>query len=277
MADLREMGIMAWVGLLWIGYVFLRVILRILIGKERRNWVQQKLGLHYGAGWHLLHGILSLRAKYEPHVARVISKVLEKGGSTFIDLGAFVGIHTLYAYKIVSKRSPSLIVAVEPSPRNFQELVNRLPKTGIIKAVRLAVWTGDNEEVEFHLGSESHAASGGITPTEWHRRDGFLSDETIKVKTIRLDTLVKRMGLSVVDLVKMDIEGAEYHVLTDPTLDLSAVRNLVVEVHYNIQSRESMEIHRSLRKKGYSVFILPPELDGRRYHLIATRDSEIPW
>jgi hypothetical protein len=35
----------------------------------------------------------------------------------------------------------------------------------------------------------------------------------------------------------MDIEGAEYQVLTDPSLDLSKVENMVVEVHYRYGSR----------------------------------------
>lgn len=42
----------------------------------------------------------------------------------------------------------------------------------------------------------------------------------------------------------MDIEGAEHLVLTDPTLDLSRVENMVVEVHYRYDSRQSREIIR---------------------------------
>ena len=30
----------AWVGLVFLGYVALRVLLRLLIGKRRREWVQ---------------------------------------------------------------------------------------------------------------------------------------------------------------------------------------------------------------------------------------------
>ncbi|MEM0506907.1 MAG: FkbM family methyltransferase [Thermosphaera sp.] len=235
------------------------------------------LGLHYGAGWDVWFGILSLRCRYEPHVARVISRVFRESGSTFIDVGAFIGFHTLYAYKIIGNRKPSLLVAVEPDPRNYQALIYRLPEAVNIRAVRLAIWISVDDEVEFYVGASRWRGSGSISPTKWHKNNGLLTGESIVVKTVRLDTLVRRMGISVVDLVKMDIEGAEYPVLTDPTLNLSAVRNLVVEVHYKPMSRESIEIHRSLKRKGYNIVALPPELDGRRYHIIATRDGKIPW
>jgi hypothetical protein len=37
----------AWIGIWYLGYVVLRILLRVLIGRRRRNFVQKKLRLHY--------------------------------------------------------------------------------------------------------------------------------------------------------------------------------------------------------------------------------------
>jgi FkbM family methyltransferase len=202
---------------------------------------------------------------------------MREGDSIFIDVGAYTGFHTLKAYRILRRRHGSLIVAVEPVPQNYQALVRELPKADNIRTVRLAVWTCDDEDIEFYTGKGELSQAGSMTPIIDHMARGYLSDGTIKVRTIRLDTLVRRMGLSGVDLVKMDIESAECHVLTDPTLDLSSVRNLVVEVHYTPMSRESLEIVPSLNKEGLSRVYSTARARWHNYHLIATRYGEIPW
>ena len=93
---------------------------------------------------------------------------------------------------------------------------------------------------------------------------------------MRLDTLIRRYGLERVDLVKMDIEGAELPVLTDPGLDLSRVENMVVEVHNRYGSRESQEIMRALAKHGFKIVPLYPDQNSDTYHLLACR-GEVPW
>ncbi|MEM4306326.1 MAG: FkbM family methyltransferase [Candidatus Caldarchaeum sp.] len=241
-----------------------------MIGKDRRRRVQDTMGLHFNRAYGVFYGNIE---PYEPQVSRVVRNIFKQNGRVFVDVGAYFGYYVQMVDKLTTD---ARIVAVEPDPQNFQELLTRLPKTDVVRAFRMALWKSDDEEVEFNLGAGNLSISGSLTPTEWHRRNGFLSGKTIKVKTIRLDTLVKMLGLDVVDLVKIDIEGAEYPVLTDPTLDLSAVKNLIVEIHYSPLSEESIEIHRCLKKKGYSIFALPSVLGGRIFHLVATK-SEISW
>ncbi len=126
------------------------------------------------------------------------------------------------------------------------------------------------------LWQDGAADAGSVAPTKWHMLDGFLTGEVITVRGVRLDTLIRRFGLGRVDLVKMDIEGAEYPVLTDPSLGLSSVENMVVEVHYRYGSRESREIMAALSKHGFKTIPLYPDQDSNRYHLLACR-GEVPW
>jgi hypothetical protein len=45
--NMREAAVKAWVGIWYVVYVVFRVLLRLLIGKHRRDWVQYVMGLHY--------------------------------------------------------------------------------------------------------------------------------------------------------------------------------------------------------------------------------------
>ena len=278
--NMREAAVKAWAGIWYVVYVVLRVLLRLLIGKHRRGWVLYILGLHYSRAYSARYG--SLFARYEPHVYRVVRNVLRrKDSKSFIDVGAFKGWYTIYAYKILRKKSRFTIVAVEPDPRNYKMLCKTTQSVTGIQLVDEAVFIKDGEYVEFHVG-KSHVAlngfadAGSVAPTNWHVRDGYLTGEVIKVKSVRLDTLIRRSGLEKVDLVKMDIEGAEYPVLTDPTLDLSKVENIIVEVHYRYGSRESWEIMQALARRGFKIVPLYPEPNSNRFHLLACK-GEVPW
>ncbi len=274
---IKEKGaVKAWVGLLFLGYVALRVLLRLLIGKRRRDWVQFVLGLIFNWwGYSVKDG--SLLPWYEAGFRRIIKNVLSKPHSqTFIDIGAFLGWHTVTAYKILRKRKVFRIVAVEPDPNNYRQLEKNIGGFGGIQLVNEAVFVSDGEEIDFHVEKVSGGMSGSVFPTECHVKDGYLSGERIRVRTVRLDTLIKRFGLERVDLIKMDIEGAEYPVLTDPSLDLSRVENIVVEVHYRYGSRESQEIIRALAKHGFKIVPLYPDQTSRYHRLLACR-GEVPW
>jgi FkbM family methyltransferase len=193
-------------------------------------------------------------------------------------LGAFIGLHTTYAYSILRKNEGFVIIAVEPNPHNYQMLVKTTRNIPGIQLVSEAVFIKDNEEVEFYLGTRGPSGlsiSGKIIPSGYHVSEGSLTSEVIKVRSVRLDTLIRHSGLRKVDLVKMDIEGAEYPVLTDPLLDLSKVENMLVEVHYKYGSKESCEIMRALASHGFKIVPLYPDQKSNSYYLLACR-GEVP-
>jgi FkbM family methyltransferase len=267
-----------WVGLWYVLYTYLRVLLRFLIGKRRRDHVLQLSGLIFNRCHSIRSGTL-IPFTYEPLGYRVIRNLLRRhDAKTFIDVGAFIGWYSVYAYGILRKRKGAIIIAIEPDPKNYVALLENTKLCRFVKTMNVAIYTRDNEEVEFHLGrkdSRGLSQSGSIYPT-YHDEKGLLSGESIFVKTIRLDTLIRRSGLDKVDLVKMDIEGAEYPVLTDPTLDLSKVENIILEVHYRYGSRESWEIMQALARRGFKIVPLYPEPNSNRFHLLACK-GEVPW
>lgn len=77
----------------------------------------------------------------------------------------------------------------------------------------------------------------------------------------RLSSIMASLGHSVIDLLKMDIEGAEYAVIEDILSSHTPVRQLLVEFHHSWPSigvRRTQATLRQLRTNGYRVFDVSP-------------------
>ena len=140
---------------------------------------------------------------------------------TILDLGANIGMASLWLWQ---KYQPEKIIAVEPDPSNAEIAARNLSGN----AVRSEVL---------------RAAVGSTTGTAWlaQRAESNLgevlsrsptnSKTAIEVPVIGIAELMARFGNGGVDLVKMDIEGAEGALLGGDLAWLGGVRALVVEFH----------------------------------------------
>jgi FkbM family methyltransferase len=132
-----------------------------------------------------------------------------------VDLGAHVGASVVFW----RQRYPGAeIVAVEPDPESFGRLRRHLAGDPRVRLVQAAVVerSGPARLVRSDLSWASHLARNG-------------GEETIEVPGLSFTDLLEQVALDRrVDLLKVDIEGAESNVLASP---LSAVSTLVVETH----------------------------------------------
>jgi FkbM family methyltransferase len=73
----------------------------------------------------------------------------------------------------------------------------------------------------------------------------------------RLGSLAKQLGHSKIDLLKMDIEGAEYQVIDDICEGTLLPLQMLVEFHHRIDGahvRDTIQAIDKLRKVGYRIF-----------------------
>jgi hypothetical protein len=73
----------------------------------------------------------------------------------------------------------------------------------------------------------------------------------------RVATAMRRLGHEHVDLLKLDIEGAEYDVIDDVLRDRLAIRQILVEFHDRFEGIEAVRTARtveSLLDNGYVLF-----------------------
>lgn len=154
-----------------------------------------------------------------------------------IDVGANIGLASIFFLRRFTSAS---IIAIESDPYICSVLRENVRTYGghNVEVVQAAAWDA-NETVTF---SADHADGGRIT-----------SEGTTQVNGIRLRDLIAGREI---DLLKIDIEGAESRVLQDCANSLGAVRRVFVE--YHSQSGCPQELSRLLH-------VL--EVGGFRYHI----------
>lgn len=156
-----------------------------------------------------------------------------------IDAGANIGVSVL-AYKRSFPKAR--IIAFEPDPGIFQMLRRNLDRNNArdVEAIQAAVWTSDGEASFFSQGADG----GKLTKA--------IDDQTIKVPTVSLSKFLQVE----VDLLKMDIEGAEYAVMPTLLTDLARINNLSVECHFtSSRVAEVADLLKLLATAGYKVTI----------------------
>ena len=164
-----------------------------------------------------LTGLFIVTHVLEPNVFRVISSLGKD--SVFIDIGAHIGKYTLLA-----ARKGALVIAIEPHPLNFYYLKKAAHKNILEQKVICinAAAYNSRQKLKLHLSRSSDSHS--ILPKPWMRK-------SIVVLGLPLDDIVKRLKLRRVDLIKIDVEGAELQVLEGSIETLHKYKpQLIVEV-----------------------------------------------
>lgn len=102
-------------------------------------------------------------------------------------------------------------------------------------------------QLTHHPNSEAVSSDGLFETNNYVERDGR-----------RLETLMAELGDPRVELLKVDIEGAEYRVV--PELDLAAagVHLFSVQLHHNGRVREARRLIDGVRAKGYELVACRP-------------------
>jgi len=143
-------------------------------------------------------------------------------GWIVIDIGAHVGLYALKAARTVGKSG--LVVAIEPDPENFRILKWNIRINRLRNVIPLRVAVADfNGYAKLYI--DKIGKGGGSIISR-------VSDEFIEVICLTLDRLLEYLRLRNVDLIKIDVQGAEYMVLKGAKKVLkSKLPKLVIEFH----------------------------------------------
>ena len=144
---------------------------------------------------------------YNNDIVPLLDRLL-KPGMTVIDVGANIGEISLVAARRVGCNGN--VIAFEPLTRLADELEHNVVRNSLhwVQVVRagLADFTGAVPiylaHKEFNDGTQ-HDGLGTLYPTE----ERGLAIETVQITC--LDTIAAQLNLESVDLIKIDIEGAE--------------------------------------------------------------------
>jgi FkbM family methyltransferase len=135
-----------------------------------------------------------------------------------IDGGANVGFSTAY---FAARYPEAKVVAIEPESGNIEQLAKNTNALNNVEIVQAGLWSRAEK-----LAVESAGGTDGFTVTEIPGH----SERTIDGVTI--PQLMERAGVDTIDILKLDIEGAEGELFRDGCVSwLKNVRLMFIELH----------------------------------------------
>ena len=181
---------------------------------------------------------------YELKKQKQIVKYL-KPGMVVYDIGAHVGFYTLLFSRAVGPEGR--VYAFEPFPDNFLFLKKHICLNNLENVLIEQYAVSDsNGEVIFY---SDHASNYTGSIIHINQSDNL---RRIIVKTIILDKYVYHENNSPPDLIKMDIEGAEYHALSGmENILINGNPILFLSLHGPQVARECSDF---IRKYNYKIY-----------------------
>lgn len=189
---------------------------------------------------------------------RVLNERIKDAKSLIIDLGAHKGMFCVYTHSLNSNVK---IMALEPAELNYSYLKQNLKRNRIknVFSKKLAL---DSEigEKELFISEDSHNHSLVNT-----------SGRIEKIMTITLPELFKRSGADKVDLIKMDIEGAEFPIIqqlekSDPDF-FAKVGCWYIEGHLYQPEFQAQTLQNIFRRHYRNVEFKKSDYDKRMFFL----------
>lgn len=159
-----------------------------------------------------------------------------------IDCGANIGISIVYFKHLYPQAK---IIAFEPDPILFSMLSKNISNFFFenIEIHQAAIWTNDHGVSFLQEGGHS----GKVL-------EGGSHDKEISVPSFQLKNILN--SFESIDMLKIDIEGAEFDVLFDCGEYLSKCKNVFVEYHSDINKKQKL----------HNILELMCDL-GYRYHV----------
>lgn len=187
-----------------------------------------------------------------------------QNGWTVIDIGAAFGDFSIFA----AYGNPQTIVyAFEPFPESYALLIKNLTLNAIdnVIAFQKAVWCRDADLALDIVDGE---------PLKVVSKDAdamIEKDDTAIIEALTLACFLDQQGLKKIDLLKMDVEGAEYEILMEAPAALSKIERIIMEYHDIDAEKNHKELISFLEEKGFGVKVYQNVVHDEIGYLYAER------
>lgn len=212
----------------WLYYGF-RFGLRVVLGRRRRDFLINRMGLRPTWRAFTPHALIRPMIEWEPDVSRVMRQIK---GDMFVDVGCNVGY-----YLRLLQGNFKRIIAFEADPEIVKEAQKHAPPNAAIYHLAVSDTTGF---AHMHRNPQNLACGASIVA-------GY-SYTGMKVPCGPLSDYIPKG--CVVDLVKLDVEGAEWLVLKGAEPAMHQIKRWMIELHDLTREKE---LDSYLRQHGYKT------------------------
>lgn len=155
----------------------------------------------------------------EPYSLNVLHSIIEGfDPKIIIDCGANIGIGSLYFnYKFPKAK----IIAIEPENENYEMLLKNTKNIKNIECLNTGLWS---KECYLEIVEGGNITSSGFIVQECEKKENSMKAESI-------NSLIKKYSIEEIDILKIDIEGAEKELFSENIEWLSKVKILIIELH----------------------------------------------
>lgn len=241
-----------------------------------------KLGL-LGSAWYefrpglwmllnardLVQQTILLEGVWDPSLTAFVEKTL-RPSDVFIDVGAHVGYFTLLASRRVGPTGT--VLSIEPNPFALKQLERNVERNHLQNVLVAHTACGEAQSVvRLHLHSESNSSMASL-----YSKDSSGS-VAVEVPCTTLDQLCQERGVRRVNLVKIDVEGAELFVLRGMKRVMREMRpSIVLELHPKLLEDVGTPFDTVVALLKEFQYVLEP-LGGHANFLCRPSPSSLSW
>ena len=219
-------------------------------GKDLNLWLIKELY----AGWSEM-----LDGTYDKELFSVLEKELTRKNLVIWDIGAHFGYNSL----VFSKNTPAdaKILSFEPNLSNIERFRENLTANEEqAKKINLYTWAlSDSDQQAFFYFSDSIDDSissgsylGSVIPPLGPETYSAFQSTTLFTRSI--DSLIEKENLLKPSVIKIDVEGAEYEVLSGAKNLLTTTKPvLIIEIHH---VKAMHEVSNLLHGLNYNTIIV---------------------
>jgi len=291
-------------------YLILRFLLRIVLGKKRRNKIFGKTGIHFHYEYDIIPSLSIIKFFYplvqhlrlenkNPFLLKIkiskydyraycpinkddlinmtiredeiIDHFRPKEKDIVVDIGAHIGRYTIISSKRIGPNGK--VVAIEAEPGNF-EMLNRnvnLNKLTNVTSLNYAVYSNQTKLKLYLPGKQSGFTIYNTIMVNRGKHQG----KFIEVNGNTLDNLLEqnKINFANINWIKIDVEGAEFEVLKGAQNVLSKSNDIaiLIEIH---NSQNGTNLYRPIIEflNRYNFRILYEKIhDGGERHVIVRK------
>jgi FkbM family methyltransferase len=170
-----------------------------------------------------------------------------------VDAGANIGMATLY---FATQYPAAKIFAIEPEPSNFKILQQNCSGLANVILIEAALWP--IEQMVSIANPQDEKFAFTVAPSTGE------SPSVDKVLTVTIQDLLKKITASRIDLLKLDIEGAELELFSNyPEAWLKKVQVIAMELHDRFRAGCSNAFYSAIVKhkfrqevNGENIFVM---------------------
>jgi FkbM family methyltransferase len=291
-------------------YLILRFLLRMVLGRKRRNKIFGKTGIHFHYEYDIIPSLSIIKFFYplvqhlrlenkNPFLLKIkiskydykaycpinkddlinmtiredeiIDHFRPKEKDIVVDIGAHIGRYTIISSKRIGPNGK--VVAIEADPANF-EMLNRnvnLNKLTNVTSLNYAVYSNQTKLKLYLPGKQSGFTIYNTIMVNRGKHQG----KFIEVSGNTLDNLLEqnKINFANINWIKIDVEGAEFEVLKGAQNVLSKSNDIaiLIEIH---NSQNGTNLYRPIIEflNRYNFRIVYEKIhDGGERHVIVRK------